>query len=76
MQLTNVLSSRLQSLDENLALKFSVYSQNRSFRNSLKVFEYIFHGLPWFLFVIGSCLIVNNVDKLRTLFLGKLKKNF
>ena len=74
MQITNVLISKLINLDENLALKFSGYSKNSFIRNSLKVFEYFYHGLPWFLIVIGSCLIMSNVNKLKILFLGK--KNF
>ena len=41
----------LKRNDEKLAKQFSVNTSKKSLRKFLLIFEYCFHGVPWFLFV-------------------------
>ena len=41
----------LKRHDETLAEKFSVYTDKKMLRIFLLIFEYSFHGVPWFLIV-------------------------
>jgi hypothetical protein len=41
----------LKRNDEKLAKKFSANTNKKSLRKFLIIFEYCFHGVPWFLIV-------------------------
>jgi hypothetical protein len=62
--------------DENLSIKFSYYCKNNvRLRNLLIIFEYIFHGVPWFL-LCGILFWINEYNKALILFFGKILFHF
>lgn len=68
----STIANRIINIDEYLAKKFAKYSKNESLRKSLLVFEYIFHGVPWFLIVISSCFLFDDPRKAVILFAGNI----
>ena len=63
----------LKRNDEYLAKKFSVNANKKCLRKSLLIFEYSFHGVPWFL-VVGLIYFFAQEHfslKARTFLIGK-----
>jgi hypothetical protein len=62
------------SLDEKLARSISFSIKNRNLRRLLLIFEYFFHGVPWFLMSIIAYLYSNNelASKAAIVFVGNL----
>ena len=44
--------NKIKEIDEIIALKCAFFYENKNLSNFFKLFEYVFHGVPWFLCVL------------------------